>query len=66
MTGDNRSLLLLMLVQVDRRSSVAVSYVTAGFPGFSDGKESACHTGELGSILESGRVPGEGNGNPLQ
>ena len=23
-------------------------------------------TGELGSILESGRSPGEGNGNPLQ
>ena len=23
-------------------------------------------TGDLGSILESGRCPGEGNGNPLQ
>ena len=32
----------------------------------SDGKESACNAGDLGSILESGRSPGEGNGNPLQ
>ena len=31
-----------------------------GFPGGSDGKESACNVGELGSI------PGEGNGYPLQ
>ena len=37
-----------------------------GFPGGSDGKESACNVGELGSIPESGRSPGEGNDNPLQ
>ena len=37
-----------------------------GFPGGSDGKESACKVGDLGSILGSGRSPGEGNGNPLQ
>ena len=37
-----------------------------GFPGGSDGKESACSAGDLGSIPESGRSPGEGNGNPLQ
>ena len=36
-----------------------------GFPGGSEGKASACNTGELGSILGSGRSPGEGNGNPL-
>ena len=35
-------------------------------PGGSDGKESACSAGDLGSILGSGRSPGEGNGNPLQ
>ena len=34
--------------------------------GGSDGKESACRVGDLGSIPESGRSPGEGNGNPLQ
>ena len=34
--------------------------------GGSDGKESACNTGDLGSIPESGRSPGEGKGNPRQ
>ena len=38
----------------------------AGFPGGSDGKESACSAGDLDLILGSGRSPGEGNGNPLQ
>ena len=32
----------------------------------SNGKESACNTGNLGLIPGSGRSPGEGNGNPLQ
>ena len=37
-----------------------------GFPGGSDGKESACNAGDLGSILGSGRAPGEGNSYLLQ
>ena len=37
-----------------------------GFPGGSDGKESACNAGDLGSIPGSGRSPGEVNGNSLQ
>ena len=37
-----------------------------GFPGGSDGKESACNAGCIDSIPGSGRSPGEGNGNPLQ
>ena len=37
-----------------------------GFPGGSDGKESAHNAGDLGLISGSGRFPGEGNGNPLQ
>ena len=37
-----------------------------GFPGVSDGKESACNVGDLGSISALGRFPGEGTGNPLQ
>ena len=36
-----------------------------GFPGGSDGKESACNVEDLGSIPGSGRSPGEGNGNPF-
>ena len=38
----------------------------SGFPGGSDGKESACKAGGLGSISRSGRSPGEGDGYPLQ
>ena len=37
-----------------------------GFLGDSDGKESACNTGDQGSIPGLGRSPGEGNNNPLQ
>ena len=40
--------------------------VHQGFPGGSDGKESACSVGDLGSVPELGRSPGEGNGYPLQ
>ena len=36
------------------------------FPGASDGKESACDVGDLGSVCGLGRSPGEGNGYPLQ
>ena len=35
-------------------------------PGGSDGKESACDAGALGSIPGWGRSPGEGNGNLFQ
>ena len=37
-----------------------------GFPGSSEGKESACHVEDLGSIPGSGKSPGEGKGYPLQ
>ena len=37
-----------------------------GVPGGSDGKESACNAGNLGSIPGLGRCPAEGNGNPIQ
>ena len=37
-----------------------------GFPGGSDGKESACIAGDLNLISGLGRSPGEGNGYPLQ
>ena len=35
-------------------------------PGGSDGKESACNAGDLGSIPGLGRSPGKRNGNPFQ
>ena len=43
-----------------------LSLKSLGFPGGSDGRESACHEGDLGLIPGSGRSPGEGTGNPLQ
>ena len=37
-----------------------------GFPGGSNGKESACNARDLGLIHGLGRSFGEGNGYPLQ
>ena len=48
------------------RSGRLPTPVFLGFPGGSDGKESACNAGDLDSIPGLGRSPGEGNGNPLQ
>ena len=45
---------------------VLTRFRTLGFPGGSDGKESACNVGDLGSIPGLGRSPGGGLGNPLQ
>ena len=41
-------------------------YITWVFPDGSDSKESACNAGHPRLILELGRSPGEGHGNPLQ
>ena len=40
--------------------------LSKSFPGGSEGKASASNAGDLGSIPDLGRSPGEGNGNPLQ
>jgi len=44
--------------------------VKRGFPGGASGKEPACQNAgdirDVGSVLGSGRSPGEGDGNPLQ
>ena len=40
--------------------------IMSSFPGGSDGKESACSAGDLGSIPGLGRSPGEGNEYPPQ
>jgi len=40
--------------------------ITRGFLGSSAGKESACNASDPGSVLGSGRSPGEGIGYPLQ
>ena len=40
--------------------------VKVGFPGGSDGKESACNEEDLGLVPGLGRSPGERKGYPLQ
>ena len=45
---------------------VSWNMLTLCFLGGLDGKESACHAGDLGSTPGLGRSPGERNGNPLQ
>ena len=57
----NQGLLFFLFLKKCLRYSLHM-----GFPGGSDGKESACNAGDLGLIPRSGRSPGEGNGNPLQ
>ena len=48
------------------RKNYTKTFHVEGFPGGSDGKESACNAGDLGLIPGSGGSPGGGNGNPLQ
>ena len=40
--------------------------MSGSFPGGSDGRESTCSAGDLGSIPGSGKSPGEENGYLLQ
>ena len=51
---------------VTKPGLLAALEAVLGFPAGSAGKESACNGEDTGSIPESGRSPGEGNGNPLQ
>ena len=49
----------------NRKTNTICECIYMGFPSGSVGKESACNAGDLDSIPESGRFPGEGNSNPL-
>ena len=49
-----------------QKSMESYSKQKEGFPGGSDGKESACNAADLGSNPGLGRSPGEGNGYPFQ
>ena len=57
-------------VQVRNKSSLSATNwhlpLVLAIPGGSDGKDSACNSGDLGSIPELGKAPGEEHGNPLQ
>ena len=47
-------------------SSFYYPHYNQGFPGDSDGKESACNAGDQGLIPASGRSPGETKDNLIQ
>ena len=49
---------ILELFNSSINSFPPVYFYFGGFPGGSDGKESACHVGGLGSIPGLGRSPG--------
>ena len=51
---------------MDSPKTEANLYFTWGFPGGSDGKDSAGNVGDTGLIPGLERFPGEGNGNQLQ
>ena len=57
---------LKYLLPFSLRKHLLTPSLDLGFPGGSDGKESACNAGDLGSIPGLGSSPGEGNGYPLQ
>ena len=60
--------IFFFLSRVGKRTSqsLVTSTHATGFPGGSEGKESACTAGDQVSVLGLGRSPGEGHGNPLQ
>ena len=62
------TLIACVLWKITQTTSASVSWsktlvklYSRGFPGGSDGKESACNAGVLDSIPGLGRFPGEGN-----
>ena len=56
-----------VILRLNSESTIKILFVSLkGFPGGSDGKESACNAGDLGLIPGLGRSPGEGDNYPLQ
>ena len=55
-----------MQVKYLRRGEILEYLWFGSISGGSDGKESPCNVGDLGSIPGLGRSPEEGNGYPLQ
>ena len=56
----------LVIFKIVFSTMVSWNMLTLCFPGGLDGKESACHAGDLGSTPGLGRSLGERNGYPLQ
>ena len=69
-TPPNHLLLSTLCFQYHKWEDLCLTYVKYlicdCFPGFSDGKKSACRVGDLGSFPGLGRSSEEVNGYPLQ
>ena len=63
-TENSHLVTTIIVINLGKNNQCSLSQM--GFPGGSDGKESACDVGDLGSIPGSGRSSGEGNGYTLQ
>ena len=62
----DKIIFLYVYLDLSNRRSSMIKLRYLGFPSGSDGKESACNSGDPGSIPGSGRSPREGKGTPLQ
>ena len=62
--NDNKSTILME--DINNRGNWIQFIVWKGFPGNSEGKESACNERDSGSVPGLVRSPGEGNGYPFQ
>ena len=51
---------------MDKGQMYSKTYSGKGFPGSSEGKESACNAGDSRLIFGSGKSPRRGNGDPLE
>ena len=51
--------------EIAKESNTTWRLYLKGTPRWLSGKETACQTGDLGSLPGLGRSPGEGNGNPF-
>ena len=61
-----KMMVMVVMILVKMMVVLIVMTVMMHFPGGSDGEESACNAGDLGSIPGSERFPGDGSGYPLQ
>ena len=57
---------MFVMFQISTNWFLELNTFEKGFPGGSDGKESDCNAGDLGSIPGLGRSPGEVHANPVQ
>ena len=64
--GESSNLAAVLRISRHIKSRLTSNVLLGDFPGGSDGEESTCNAGDLGSISGSGRSPGKENRYPLQ